>query len=463
MIETLTFLNETQFWLIAVGIIVSGCFFIWKEWHHFATPRFWLKISIIIIALLALMMMALQPALMVNKKTKSAIILTQDYKAERLDSLKIVHKKVKLLKYEPSTSIFETNAAIDSVFVLGQGIEPYDLWQLKDKIVVYLGGYFPSGVIKYNYKFKNREGEELVFKGVYKQPKKGHHLILQGPDKMRLDSLKLKALDQHFFQLTTPLKAAGKYVYKLREEDPKGQLIALNPIPVEVIKRDILKIVLINEFPSFESKYLKNYLAEKGHEVFVRSKITKARFKYEYFNTNKRRIGGFTTSNLKEYDLVIIDANALKNLDKASSKALKKAISDAGLGVLIQANSSFFRSSNRLVRFDFKQDKKTNTNLINASKIKIEKQPYRFKNQFALETLLQNGVNNILAAYKRLGNGRVGTTVLANTYELVLKGQKEQYEQLWARIIEGLSKRENPIIEWVSTTNLATKNFPFPF
>ena len=463
MIETLTFLNEAQFWLIVAGISVTGCVFIWKEWQHFGTSRFWLKISLIIIALLALMLMALQPALMVNKKSKNLIIVTQNYKANQLDSLKIRHKKVKPLKYVPNSSIFEANAAIDSVFILGQGIEPYDLWQLKDKTVVYLGNYLPSGIIKYHYKSKNREGEALEFKGVYEQPKNGRHLILQGPGKRRLDSVKLKTLDKQSFQLATPLKAAGKYVYKLIEEDSNGQLIALNPIPVEVIKRDVLKIMLINEFPSFESKYLKNYLAEKGHEVLVRSKITKARYKYEYFNTKKRSIGGFTTSNLKDYDLIIIDANALKNLDKASNKALENAVSDVGLGVLIQANPSFFRTSNRLARFDFKQDNKTSTALKNASKIRIEKQPYRFNNEFTLETLLQSDANHILAAYKQLGNGRVGTTVLGNTYALVLKGQTEQYAKLWTRIIEGLSKRVNPKINWVSTINLATVDIPFPF
>ncbi len=463
MIDTLTFLNETQFWPIIIGTGVLGCFFIWKEWHHFATTRFWIKMILISVALLALSMIALQPALMVKKKTKSAILLTKDFKTERLDSLKIAHKKIKRLTYEPNVSIFESDTAIDSVFVLGQGIESHDLWQLKTKTVFYLGDALPSGIIKYTYNNKSREGEELLFKGMYNRPIKEHRLILEEPGGMRLDSLKLDDLERQAFQLTAPLKASGKYIYKLIEEDTEGQLISQNPIPVEVKKREVLKIVLINEFPTFESKYLKNYLAEKGHEVVVRSQLTKERFKYEYFNTKKRNIGRFTKSNLKAYDILIIDANALKNIGESSRKALENAVSEDGLGVLIQASTSFSRYTGGLVRFDFIQDGKTNAALQNASKTKIGKHPYSFKPQFTLGTLLQDNTNNVLAAYKRKGIGRVGITVLTTTYELILKGQTKQYQELWSRIIEDLSKRKNTQISWETTTNLATKDYPFLF
>ena len=64
-------------------------------------------------------------------------------------------------------------------------------------------------------------------------------------------------------------------------------------------------------------KYLKNYLAESGHKVLAQSRLTKDRYKYEYFNMSNKSNVGFTQEQLKPYDLLIIDGQSLNLLSSS--------------------------------------------------------------------------------------------------------------------------------------------------
>ena len=88
--------------------------------------------------------------------------------------------------------------------------------------------------------------------------------------------------------------------------------------------------------------------------------------------------------------------------------------------------------------------------------------PFQFEKAFLTEPIHVSN-KTIISAYKRLGKGRVGTTTLQNTYQLVLDGQARAYKQLWADIINAISNRKVPEWEWESRTMFATKDQPYEF
>lgn len=463
MIDNIIFLKEDWFWNILIGTVLLGAFFIWKEWKHYGTARFWIKTAIACVALISLALIALEPATVTDNKTRNVILLTKDYLKKRLDSLKKIDPKMGIVDYRANTPIFKKKGTPDTVFVLGQGVEDFDLWQLQDKTIAYLGDTLPSGIVKYHYGQQMKVGEQLEFKGWYEHPKKGHRLVLMGPGGIGLDSIDLKTLIAQPFQLNASLKAKGKYIFELVEKDTMGKQLSKDPIPVIVENEIPLKIALINGFPTFESKYLKNYLAAMGHEVVVRSQITKDRFKYEYFNTGERIIGNLSKSKLESYDLIIIDAKSLRDVNRSSRLALERSIKEEGLGVLIQVDASFFGSSGNLERFGFDRNQKTTVTLESFPKVKMEKHPYQFREEFGMEPLHRDKDAQIVSAYKRRGKGRIGTTILTNTYELILNGEAEQYRQLWSEIIERLGKKQDHQISWKTSSVHAIKDHPFDF
>ena len=145
-----------------------------------------------------------------------------------------------------------------------------------------------------------------------------------------------------------------------------------------------LSILIINGFPTFETKYLKNYLAEKGHEVGVRSQVTRGKFKYEYFNKTTKPSVDFSEKSLQNYDLVIIDSQSFRSLDKNQQANLETVVRNEGLGIFIQSNASFNNSVTYLTDFSFQSNKSTIANLAKWPKTNISKLPYSFKPTFAL-------------------------------------------------------------------------------
>ncbi|MHA7057502.1 hypothetical protein ACWGOQ_0009815 [Aquimarina sp. M1] len=463
MIRNITFLHTNWIVYLSIGSMIIWFLFVWKEWRHVGTPRFWINITIAFLAIGCLVLIALKPARSIlSKKTKVAI-LTSGYDSKQLDSLKKAHKPLQTFPYKANRPILSNINTSDSVFLLGHGIEPFDFWQLANYKIHYLKGNTPSGIVRFTYDYKKTVGEQFRFRGLYNTPKKGNQLILQGPGGNSLDSIMMVSGIEQSFQLSASLKSAGRYTFSLLEKDSLGTILSRNPIPIIAKNRTSLKILLVNSFPTFETKYLKNYLAEMGHQVLVKSSITKGKYKFEYFNMDRIPMSTFTKDNLEPFDLVILDADTQKNLGDRSRTALENAIREDGVGLFIQPNNDFFRSAKGIVDVSFLNQKSTETTLSTEPTIKMSTYPFIFKDQFQTQAIHKNNSKQIISAYQHLGKGRVGTTTLERTYEILLKGNTRQYQQIWAALISRISKKNVTDVSWRNNQRLAVKDQPYQF
>jgi len=444
--------------LIALLLLVV---FVLKE-RAFDRKNKILRMLIAICAVLSLALIALKPSKKISTAALKTIILTNGYNERHLDSIKKANDFVNLLHYNKGHSFFSKSNDPRSVIILGHGIKPYDFWQLLGIRTEYIGGIIPAGISKLLYDKNNVVDNDFVIQGLYENARKGHKLILEGPGNVGLDSVQLESIENQSFKLTYPLKSAGKYVFGLLEKDSLGEIISRNPIPVNVNAPKALKILIVNSFPTFESKYLKNYLISLGHQLTVRSQLSKDKFKYEYFNLERRAAPSFNQESLKKYDLLIIDISSLNRLSRNASRALKSSIQKEGLGMFIQPNEQFYRSFNGLAPFKFTYDGRKETRIENFARTSLEKYPYGFNNEFKLEPVLESG-SGILTSYKRLGNGRIGSTVLQNTFQLLLNGKSNIYKHIWANSIKTISKKEISSSSWETPGFLAYKDEPFEF
>ncbi|MBW1299053.1 hypothetical protein [Aquimarina litoralis] len=452
-------------WIIPITIcsLVVWLMCIWKEWVHFGKRTFWIRILVAFFAIISIAIIALKPALPALPKNTKIAILTPNYHQEALDSLQKVYKKIKLLTYKENYPILEQLHTLDTIFVLGNGIAPYDFWQLEGYKTTFIKSDIPSGIIKYRYNQKATTGEKILFKGIYNNPKKGARLFLEEPGGSNVDSIILQGNKNEEIQLSTKLKIVGNYTFRITEKDSLGNILSKNPLPIQVVQRKSLRILIVNEFPTFETKYLKNYLAENGHEVLVKTKITKGKFKFEYFNTDRIQIGTFTEKNIESFDLIILDAVIAKNLGKTSKSVLEAAIRNQGLGLFIQPDENLFQSRKSSISFDFKREKNSETRLKDATQSRVMKYPFSFKKEFTLQPILYSTDGAIVAAYKRVGKGRVGTAIFQGTYELLLDGKSTAYKELWSDIINDISKKQNTGIYWDASKTMTRKDQPYEF
>lgn len=462
MIENLTFLNIQWVRPVTIAAIFLLAVFLWKEWAQARKQRFFLKSLLAFLAIAALAFIALKPALPTEETTGKLVLLTKGYESQMLDSLKKEHRRLKEVEYTPGEPLSKRLVSAETVFILGHGIKEYDLWQLDNVPVVFLKSNSPEGVVKLKYEQEHQVGESLLLEGVYKNPNSRNQLFLQGPGGTALDSITLNAEEEQQFQLSAEFKAAGNYIYSLVEKDSVGEIIISDPVPVKIAEKKDLKILIVNSFPTFETKYLKNFLAEAGHELVVRSQITRGRFIYEYFNTDRVAINNLSETTLEAFDLLMIDAATLRTLSGGEISAIETSIRNAGLGLFIQADDAFFNSTGELYPLEFERISATEIPVPQWPGIKIEVFPYQIREGFAMQPIHNTG-NAIASAYKRNGQGRIGTTVFSDTWQLVLKGEDEVYRELWSQVVEKISKKQNPAAEWQQEAMMAYQDEPFDF
>jgi hypothetical protein len=461
MSNSLTFLNASWFWpvLACWGILIL--IFIWKEWATSGNKRLSLKIFLAILAITSLAMLALKPAIPMEINQDRAIIITENVKQKQLDSLKKEYRNIKEINYFKEGALPSMGNAKE-VFVLGSGIPSYDFWAFENIPVTFLSGEELSGIIQLNYKQENQIGKRLVVKIDYANPKLNNRLLLENAGGTALDSIVFDAEENGFIQLSTDLKVAGTYVFRITEKNESGEVQYRYPLPIQVADKKALKILILNAYPTFEIKYLKNFLAELNHELIVKNRMSTGKFKFEFFNLDPIRLGRLTASSLEDFELVILDSESLKGLSTAERNALLKAIKTKGLGLLILDEASAHNSLYNFSIFDFQRTSANDVILNDLGVISVNSQPYRLKKEFGLEEI-HSSTSSILSAYKRVGQGRIGTTVLENTWQLQLEGNREAYHYIWAGIVEQLSKRTSELASWQPVNEMVSIDQPFAF
>ncbi|MEJ1222392.1 hypothetical protein [Sediminicola sp. 1XM1-17] len=407
-------------------------------------------------------MIALKPSIQKSVASNIGVVLTPGSDQEQLDSLQSVHEDLKIIPYKINQPMGKAIDSVGSVYILGGGLASFDFWQLEKVPAKIIKGFKPRGITKLKYAINGTVGEEVVVKGSYSEGKKGNRLVLSNPRGVGMDSIILSGLVQENFKLTMDPIVVGKFKYTLVEKDSLATIISSEPLPLDVRERKSLKILMINNFPTFETKYLKNYLAEKGHQVTIRTQLTTNRYKYEYFNTEQQPFYNFTTKQLEGYDLLFMDFESYVNLSKTDLSALHHNLKINGLGLFIQPSATYFALASGRSGFSFATDKTVKTSLPFFPKLSVDKFSYNFESAFGLE-IIHEFDNQILTAYQRMVNGRFGTTVVQNTYQLLLNGHEEAYEQFWSDVVTVLAKRNFEPTEWSTSSGFVFMDEPFEF
>ncbi|PTM07371.1 MAG: hypothetical protein DA407_10535 [Bacteroidetes bacterium] len=462
MIDRFSFVNNHWFWYIILATLLVWLVFALKEWRQSNKLKLYLKLALAFIALTSLALIILKPTVISSIDTYEVALLTEGYSNERLDSLKKAQKKLQVQTYKVNESFINPNKTPSTIYILGEGIAPFDFYHIDSLNVTYLGNTTPSGIVKLKYDQEQTLGNSLDIEGLFNNGKKGTKLVLENPAKKHLDSVIFLNDSTKYFKLSTQLNVIGKFEYHLVEKDSTDNVITSNPIGINVIPENTLRILIVNGFPTFETKYLKNFLAEIGSEVVVKSQVTTGKFKYEYFNVNTKPTVVFSEKNLQYFDLVIIDAQSFRNLGSVEKNNLETVVRNEGLGVIIQSISNFNNEVNYLANFSFQSNKNISTTLSKWPKTNISKTPFSLKSQFSLHPIHKTN-DKILSAYKPLGNGRIGTSVFENTFQLILNGNTNVYQTLWSETVNALSKKQLTTVNWNADKNIIFKDEPVTF
>lgn len=435
-------------WAVAAIALAAFTFFIWKEIKRSQRFLIW-RITALTFMFVSLLSLMVRPYDQHEQVVNDRLLLTTGYDKSKVDSLLRINPSLEIVRttdaesYRPNEAIINYQEVAESRntwrFVAGQGLPLYAFDPIDTTGFDFIPAAPPTGVVQLFLPGHIHANQQNAIQGTFATHGKTI-LSLISPHGVE-DSVILTGMSTLPFALSFTPKQAGRFVYSLMARED-GKIILKEKIPLDIQAKRQIHILFLQKFPTAETRYLKNYLAEQGHALALRYQTSQTQFNYEYANRPAMRIDRLSSNVVESFDLIFLDSKVLNELNEGEKNTLEKAIRD-GLGAIllldeIPKNGAII---NRFLPIIASQA------LHDTVQVRLSDARLRTLPSLPLEISLRPDVHPITSSHDKilsgsfyLGAGKVGFQLLRETYRLQLEGNTANYASLWSPLIERTAK-----------------------
>ena len=400
---------------IAIALAVLGAlvFLEIKRKLKYLVPRLIAQLLLVT----SILLLTLRPSIE-TKDDQTILLLTEGYQQKTIDSLTTQDHSLKPVAFASVNELSKLNGV--SV-ITGDGLPLWAIDLLPAKNYSFISSAHPQGITsietddhiyahRWNHVRGTYAGEAALLK-------------LRGPGGID-DSVKVT---NGAFSLSFFAKAPGRFSYEL--VTPRGN----ETLPLVIEPEQTFNIVFVSNYPTFENRYLKNFLASKGHRLSIRNQVSRGLYKFEFANRPSDNFQSLTPALLNETDLVVIDERSWHSLSGGEQKNVQAAINN-GLGVIVLPDAKPEKRSPYLLQFSTTQEKDTSrVSLGRVGSLGLPTLQLETKQSTAILTAANN---RVVSGYVHSGSGKVGYQLLNETYPVGLQGKAEAYSALWVPLLE---------------------------
>ncbi|UOR04553.1 hypothetical protein MUN82_16590 [Hymenobacter aerilatus] len=445
--------------LLAVGLSVAA-------WRRPNRQRLVLRLVAGLVAAAALWLIAYPPTRAVPGSRQQAILLMPGYQPDSLQAvLRQLGEGTQLWRYgaapTPDTPTLHSLVALREqlphlrqLHVLGRGL-PSDAAVVTDSLhLIRHGSAATTGFRSAQWPRQLALGKELQVNGsfVAAGDKTPVWVGLSAAGKTR-DSVQLKG-GRGAFRLRYAPKATGLAEYELWVR--RGmQLVAHEPVPVEVTTVSPLRVLLLTTTPGFEFNFLKNYLGTQQHRVALRTQVSKGLTQTAFLNQPTHNLSRLTPALLARYDVVVADNGTLTSLASAEAQAVRVAVQNQGVGLLLLAEPGALpRALPGRAAFSL-LPRPTGADL--PQPVRWPNAPSSLAAPLAAELRLQSGSAALatdarqrpVVGVARVGLGHVVVSTLAATYPWQLQTTAAAgYAAFWSRLLAAAARPAPATAQW---------------
>jgi hypothetical protein len=429
--------------LITTIVLLSGAFLFFE----LRRPRRFLILRVIALSIMMLSLAAIAFRPSIKSVRSQAIgLLTANYDSKKLDSIqKRTHTQWITL---PNVDAYAHSKRLSSIndleklsgkiaFVAGDGL-PTSAQTIISGNFAYLPSSYPQGIIGLNLPDQVYAHRSNVIEGSINSssPVK---ITLENGGRSR-DSVQLNGKGVQNFSLKFNPREAGNFLFTVTVQK-EGNSPTTHTLPVSVQPKRTYRVLCIQNFPTFETQYLKKFLG-KENEVQIRYQLSKNTFRHEAINTAAKKVNRLTDEVLRDFDLLIIDSDALESLATSEIADLRNSINQ-GLGTIILFNQSpeNLRITKSFLPSKFKKYSADTAKVKLQKDITLQAWPLIAEPNALTQPILRNK-NRMLSGYSNSGFGKVAFQLLQETYHLVLDGDSTSYAEIWSDLIENVSRTE---------------------
>lgn len=419
-------------------------------WMEIRRRAPWLKMRLmaLTLALLSMAALVLNPVREKLEKGEAVLLLTKGFDAHVVDSLRRVHPDWRLLS-TPDANAFPASSRLTDLVelsavgsrvgaIVGDGLPAYALEYFTEKHFQYFPSKVREGIVHLEDKIY-RERQVNRVEGAYFLREMPVRLFLSGPAG-REDSVLLDKPGRQPFELAFTPRSSGRWQYRLLIADSTGRVVVEERLPVVVSAEKQLRVLIWQAYPTFEGRYLSNFLVDRGHAVAMRSRLSRDKYRAVFANLPRQDMSRLDLTLLEDFDLVVMDAAAYDLLSKTELADLSTAVEE-GVGFL----GLVAGEDNPLDRW------------IGLTGAAPAADTVRLAGGLAVEAFLRpvssgddwypihaSSGRQPVAAYRYRGRGKVGFQSVRETYSLFLQGDSLAYAAFWMPVLEEVQRETYP-------------------
>lgn len=382
-----------------------------------------------VILVVSVLLLVLRPSFISHKKGDGILLLTEGSQKEKIDSVSKANPRLKLMRTEDLSSLNELTSIGNEInYVAGTGLPGWAIDLLPEKNFQFVPSPAAEGIESMNIPERIYAHRWNQITGVCNLLSDSVMIKLRGPGSIE-DSVLLRGPGKVSFSLSYFAKAPGRFNYEVILPSVSEVL------PLVIEPERTMNIIFISDYPTFEVRYLKNFLTQKGHRLAIRNQVSRGKYKFEFANRPSREFQTLTTALLNDADLLLIDERSWNSISAAEQRNIRSSINE-GLGVIILPESS----KAGLVQFSPKKQKDTvRVSLSRAGVVQLPALRLELKPS---ESITLAGDGNVMSGYRYSGGGKIGYMLLLETYQAGLQGKADAYAALWAPLLEKCARNE---------------------
>jgi hypothetical protein len=232
----------------------------------------------------------------------------------------------------------------------------------------------------------------------------------------------------HRFELKIPVD--GYHLIDLigcRENDT----IFHEQYPLQIRPEREPKFLLLGSSPTFEQRYLLNFLQQEGISVDVRQQLSPDLFRTQFINSSTRPLDRISSKLIDEYQVLLIDPQAYVSLSSTLQSTIDRRLKSGQMGlVLLEADENtnltkyglkISRASEKSLNPDFPDQRFTVYEAASGapqSSIRLDEQE--------------------LAVSIKTGIGSISLPLVDDSYRLVLQGDSTTYRRYWSTVLDAV-------------------------
>ncbi|UZD23984.1 hypothetical protein [Algoriphagus halophytocola] len=366
----------------------------------------WVKTVLNSLFFLVLITFILQPSWRYSNPGNGLLLYSEDVSKEQIrfwkDSLNL-KKELKINTYhgEPGP-----------IYLLGADFSRLDLLKFSGEKVNWIPFSDHQGLSFLNWKAILKQGENQTIYGYLNVRDSAHLKLIQGEEVLAEQHLKNGKTE---FKLEFPVQLIGRNELDFLVNDTlKGKIRFYSTAPSPV------QYSLKFGFPDPELRFLSQYLTQTGQSVSEEIKVSKSAFIHS----------GARNSDAVQF--LIIDPSQLEKQE------VKAAIEAGAAVLLLNLNDvqSEVKRINSALNTDFEAER-----LSSESSRKLEEELYAAPFEWKAKPAQIRNFGNSLAV-QRVGNAKVGVSLLGRTFPIKLAGDSLRYRKIWSEILGSLLPEE---------------------